>query len=198
MNEIQEQVWENPATMSNSYGFCEKEETGDTYRSVCELIRLLCDVVSKNGTLLLTVGPKGDGSIPQRQQERLIAMGDWLKVNGEAIYGTRPWVVFGEGEGEPAPARRHSVPVRPKEVRYTQKEKILYALSLNKPVMPLVLSSTKGYDQSDIKNITLLGSKQKIEWHVTGKGISIDGPAEMYGSHVWIFKIERNIVDQPK
>ena len=105
VGQIPGQAWENPATMSTSYGFCEKEETGDSYRTVQELVQLLCDVVSKNGTLLLTVGPKGDGSIPGRQQERLIALGEWLQVNREAIYGSRPWKVFGEGEGEPAPGR---------------------------------------------------------------------------------------------
>jgi alpha-L-fucosidase len=141
---------------------------------------------------LLTVGPKGDGSIPQRQQERLVAIGDWLTVNGEAIYGTRPFSVFGEGEGKPLHGKKHSVPVRPKEIRYTQKDQLLYAMSLSKVSLPLVLTSTKGYDKADVRNITLLGSQQEVAWHVTDKGISIDGPTEMEGHHVWVFRIERN------
>jgi alpha-L-fucosidase len=191
MKSIPKEPWENPATMSTSYGFCEKEETGDSYRSIQELIQLLCDVVSKNGTLLLTVGPKGDGTIPQRQQERLLAIGDWLKVNGEAIYGTRPWIQFGEGEGESVCLRRHSVPIRDKEIRYTQKDQTLYVLSLNKPVLPLMLTATKRYQQADIRNITLLGSDQEIIWHMTDRGISIDSPSDMEGEHVWAFRIDR-------
>ena len=61
-----------------------------------------------------------------------------------------------------------------------------------KPTYPLVLTSTKGYYQADIRNIALLGSRQRVEWHVTENGISIDGRAEMKGNHVWVFRIERH------
>src|SRR5512143_2043107 len=61
------------------------------------LVQLLVDVVSKNGNLLLDIGPKADGTIPAAQEERLLAIGKWLDVNGEALYGTRPWKQFGEG-----------------------------------------------------------------------------------------------------
>ena len=189
--EVRKQKWENPATMSTSYAFCEAEETGDTYRSTTELIQLLCDVVSKNGNLLLTVGPKGDGSISDLQRERLLDMGSWLKVNGEAIYETRPWTFFGEYEGKPGRTKRHSIPIRPKEIRYTQKGNTLYAMSLSKPQFPLVLTSTTEYDESDIRNVTLVGSQQQVEWEISDEGISILGPAEPEGKHVWVFRIER-------
>ena len=74
--------------MGYSYGF-NRAESIDDYKSARELILVLCDLVSRGGNFLLDIGPTGDGRIPVIMQQRLIEMGDWLKVNGEAIYGTR-------------------------------------------------------------------------------------------------------------
>ena len=63
---------------------------------------------------------------------------------------------------------------------------------MNKPTLPLVLTATKGLDQASVRNITLLGSPQELAWRMTNKGISIDGPTDMKGDHVWVFRIERN------
>ncbi len=75
-------------------------------RDAKSLIHQLVDAVSKNGNLLLNVGPKSDGTIPDEARTVLLQMGDWLKVNGEAIYGTRPWTVFGEGPTKAAKIHR--------------------------------------------------------------------------------------------
>jgi alpha-L-fucosidase len=69
----------------------------DQFRTVSSLLHELIDIVSKNGCLLLNIGPRSDGTIPQEAQDILLGMGKWLDVNGEAIYGTRPWSVSGEG-----------------------------------------------------------------------------------------------------
>ncbi|MBW2282793.1 MAG: alpha-L-fucosidase [Deltaproteobacteria bacterium] len=92
-DEIRERKWEATRGMSPSFGF-NRADTEADYEDPAELVRSFVDSVAKNGNLLLNVGPRGDdASIPEPQRSRLDALGAWLEANGEAIYGTRPWVV---------------------------------------------------------------------------------------------------------
>ena len=136
----------------------------------------------------MNIGPRPDGTIPDGMQERLLAIGDWLRVNGEAIYGTRPWDVYGEGEGTPAkPAKGNAIAVRPVEIRYTCKGRDLYAISLARPTNPLVLRAVKG---QEVDAVTLLGGGP-IAWSMTGAGLRLEPPADLPGCHAWVFKITR-------
>src|SRR5262249_43583538 len=88
---ISPKKWEATRGMSHSFGFNRRDGDSD-YESVASLVRSFIDTVSKNGNLLLNVGPRGeDAQIPAEQVSRLEGFGAWLKANGEAIYGTRPW-----------------------------------------------------------------------------------------------------------
>ena len=164
--------YQNPATMGVSYAYMKHEEDNDLYKKPAELIRLLVDVVSKNGNLLLNIGPKADGTIPEGMVKRLLAMGEWLKVNGEAIYDTRPWYTFGEFYGDiitedDVHYDKHSMRIHEVEYRYTTKGKVIYLTSFQ-DANSIAVSSFKDYEVTDIKSIEVLGN-DKVDVSFTKK-----------------------------
>jgi alpha-L-fucosidase len=168
--------WENPATLGTSYGYMKAEEERDAYKHPTELIHLLCDIVSKNGNLLLNIGPRPDGTIPEGMQKRLLAIGKWLEVNGEAIYGTRPWITF-----------KQEAPT----LRFTTKGNVLYAIALEKPTKSFVIQSTKDWKAGSVTTVQLLGFDTSIKWKDTIDGIRITPPRAMPGKHAWVFEIKK-------
>lgn len=170
--------WQNPATMGRSYGYMENEEINDLYKTPAELVRLLCDVVSKNGNLLLNIGPKADGTIPNGMKSRLLALGEWLKVNGEAIYGSTPWKTYGEYSGkliedeEGVHYTKHSMYIHEKEFRFTAKDDAVYMIAFQPLNKPITLKSFKGFNKK-IDSISRLDSGQPIDWKLNEKGLQI-------------------------
>lgn len=140
--------WENPATIAHSYGYNRLEEENGAYGNATEKIHLLADVVSKNGSFLLNIGPRADGTIPQGQKQVLLDIGEWLKVHGEAIYGTRPWIQFGQSQ---------SAQGRKVNYRYTTKAGTVYVVAFQNDEGPILLKAFQGFDKK-IKSVSSLSN----------------------------------------
>ncbi|MFE5666888.1 alpha-L-fucosidase [Streptomyces niveus] len=170
--------WEATRGIGSSFGYNQQEGVAD-YLTSDALIDGFADIVSKNGNLLLNIGPKADGSIPDTQAERVRDLGAWLKINGEAIYGTTYW--------NHAEDRRANVPVR-----YTVKDEALYATALKWPGEKLTL--TDDLPLADNSTIKLLGSDGADLPFVRADGkVSVTMPAEGESAtrsrHAYTFKI---------
>ena len=168
--------WQNPATMGVSFAYMHNEEVNDLYKTPAELVRLLVDVVSKNGNLLLNIGPRADGTIPEGMQKRLLAMGEWVNLYGDCIYGTKPWKVYGEYKGDiikedDVHYNKHSMRIHEKEYRYISKGNIVYVISFQKEDKPFVLESFKGMDTS-IEKVTYMNDSP-LSYNLTEKGLEI-------------------------
>jgi len=192
---IRDFAWQtDDAVGFKSWGYIE----GETYKSPQYLVDELIDIVSKNGNLLLNIGPKSDGTIPEEQQQLLLAMGKWLDVNGQAIYGTRPWKLLGEGPTENIGGSFIDGKVKnftARDIRFTAKGDTLYAISMaipksNNPLMirSLSLNSNNGM----VASVVLLGSDEKIAWNQEDDGLSIGiakhFPSELAAAYRITFK----------
>lgn len=172
--------WQTETSVSiKSWGYAEN----DSYRTAQSLLCDLVDIVSKNGNLLLNIGPKADGTIPEEASLVLLQMGDWLKTNGEAMYGSRPWVMYGEGSTRTVEGEKKENPNRtfqPSEIRFTAKGSTLYAIGLAYPSDSAALIKTlyegTPYLNGRIAAIDLLGSSKPVTWRQTATGLSVQLP----------------------
>lgn len=184
--------WQTDTSVSiKSWGYVR----GDTYRTSASLIQELIDVVSKNGNLLLNVGPEPDGTIPPEAQKVLLEIGGWLRVNGEAIYGSRPWLVYGEGPTQTAAEAKMGSDAQSftaEDVRYTTRNGNLYAIVLGRPEGPVLLRSLmKGtpYLTTTICSVSLLGSSEDVKWTQTEDGLSLVLPDDATKEPAYVFRI---------
>jgi alpha-L-fucosidase len=184
--------WQTDTSVSiKSWGYIQDDE----FRTPKSLIADLIDVVSKNGNLMLNVGPRPDGTIPEKAQKVLLGMGAWLKVNGEAIYGTRPFKYFGEGPTTVAAGEKRETPNKQwtsADIRFTSKGDTLYALGLERPKDGAVLIKTlyagTPYLDHAIGKVELLGSGA-VPWRQTSRGLEVTLPADPGGTMPYALRI---------
>ena len=169
-------------------------------RPVAEIITEMIDVVSKNGNYLLNVPPAPDGTLTGGQEQVLEAMGKWFAINGEAIYGTRPWKVYGEGPNEGLGSHFNNnppkTPFNEADIRFTQNKdgSALYVITLGWPENGKLTIKSLGRDakleEREIKGVFLLGSKDALVFERKAENLTITLPGQKSGEHAFVFKIE--------
>jgi alpha-L-fucosidase len=183
-------VWQVDEPVLYRFGYTE----GSKIAAASGVVRLLIECTSKNGALLLNISPKADGTIPDDQQKLLLGIGAWLDVNGEAIYGTCPWTIFGEGNpprNEAAAATDAPPMFTPSMYRFTTKGDTLYAIAIGWPGQEAVITSlaTGKAPQGKIESVTLLGTKGEMQFTQDEEGLKIKMPANKPCEYAYAIKI---------
>jgi alpha-L-fucosidase len=162
------------AVQKNSWGYTENQDYKTAHDILCDLV----DIVAKNGALLLNVGPKADGTIPEPERRILLEIGTWLRVNGEAIYGTRPFTFFGEGPTEVKEGAFTDTvrpPFTPADIRFTTKGAALYAIALACPEDGrLVARKLAG---RPVASVMLLDGAVPLRFESAAEGLIVHLPA---------------------
>ena len=188
--------WQTDTSISNkSWGYI----NGDTFKSPEFIVHQLIDIVSKNGNLLLNIGPRSDGTIPEEVQRVLLDVGAWLNVNGEAIYGTRPWRVYGEGPTKVAAGSFHDTDTttyKPEDFRFTTKGDVLYAIGLAWPANgeAVVHSLAQTAGSQRIRSATLLGKNVELRFEQRADGLHLRLPAQSTSKYAYAVRV---IFDNP-
>ncbi|MBL7828686.1 MAG: alpha-L-fucosidase, partial [Saprospiraceae bacterium] len=163
--------WETCMTMAGSWSYV----PNDKYKPTDELIEKLVDIVSKGGNFLLNIGPSPSGEFDPVAYERLRDLGAWMKTNGEAIYGTRKYETFQDGE----------------RIRFTESKdgKTQFVFFFDFPKGKVLLTKIKPGPKA---RLSLLGSKEKVSWKPAASGVELSLPesAEASGKHVWVVRVD--------
>jgi alpha-L-fucosidase len=168
--ELTDYTWQPDDPITDKFGYVE----GQPVKPASGIIPLIVINVSRNGNYLLNISPKADGTIPDEQQQVLLAIGKWMDVNGEAIYSTRPWKISEEGS-----------------VHFTTKGDTLYAISLKWPTDELVIPAlgTEKISPGKIEKVELLGVKAPLAFTQDAAGLHVKFPIEKPCDFAYSLKI---------
>ena len=197
IDELAYDLWMTDIDICNPVSWFYKEGMG--IKDANLIIDILVDVTAKNGILLLNVPPKADGTFADYIVQELHAVGDWLEVNGEAIYGTMPWSVYGEGPSFLEKTghyseRNENASYTEDDFRFTQKENTLYAICLGIPQGAAIIKSLGSRGrlfEGDILSVSLLGTDNPISFRQSDQDLWIQMPSDYSGKHACVFKIRR-------
>ena len=164
------------------------------FRPVSWSIHMLVDIVSKNGNLLLNVVQRPDGSLDAEVEQMLEQMAAWSAIHGEAIFGTRPWLVYGEGAVQAKGGHfKEDFKYTAKDIRFTTKGPTLYAIALGWPtdgkLVVKSLAKPAGQNGKAITSVSLLGYNGKLDWKQTAEGLVVTLPAEKPSEYTAALKI---------
>ncbi len=188
-------TWETPGTLNNTWGF---KSYDDDWKTFDEMLYWIVEIASKGGNYLLNVGPDGRGVIPEESAKVLREIGKWMKINGEAVYGTKRWNTMKEG---PTQMEMKSTTYRaehgydleftPEDFWFTAKDNNVYVISLANPVPAEVsVKALAGYE-SRVRNLNLLGYEQKLNWRSDKNGLVVSIPSEnMPSGNGFVLKVE--------
>ena len=173
-------TWESPATLNNTWGY---KSYDNDWKTLDELLIWVVELASKGGNYLLNVGPDGNGVIPEESVKVLREVGKWMKVNGEAIYGTQRWTTLREGSTviprggtEERKNQGFTIRLTPEDLWFTAKGNFVYAMSLVDPVdNGISVKSLYNY-RNQIKSIRMLGVDESLSWKAAGNTIEIGLP----------------------
>lgn len=180
-NKIEPKSWMTDETISKG-SWCYTKDL--KIKPTNEVLHVLIDIVSKNGVLLLNISPMANGIIPEEQRSVLEGMGDWLRLHGESIYGTRPWYTYGEGPVKEPEGHFNNhnafakIKYSAKDIRYTTKEDNIYAIPLGKPTGDQLI--LKAFNKKDmpkdttVDKVVILGSGEELKWKHNKEGLVID------------------------
>ncbi len=206
LDEIREDFWQTDTSISrNGWAY----NTDPDNKSATSLLHDLLDVVSKNGCLLLNIGPRPDGTITEEQEAVLRAMGAWLAINGDAVYGTRPWKVFGEGPTRVKAGtfqEKENTGFTPEDFRFTATPDgdTLFVTTLGVPdsatdtVLVRSLSSSVKLLLGDVIGVDLLGQDEPLTFERGPDGLLIHLPDLSAAQHGVAFRIRTRPADAPK
>ncbi len=188
--EIRDAPWQTDTSIGAWYW-----TRNDDYKSADTIVDTLADIVSKNGNLLLNVPPRGDGSLDGEVEETLEQIGEWLRLNGEAIYGTRPWEVYGEGPTRIASGnfQERTQPSTAEDVRFTQKDDTLYAIVLGWPGEGAIIdirSLGEFATDAEFTKVGMLGYSGDLDWTHDGEALHVQMPPKQPCDFAVVVKLQ--------
>jgi alpha-L-fucosidase len=197
-DKIQAEAWQT-CTCIGQWHYSRSVYDNNRYKSAKSVILMLIDVVSKNGNLLLNIPVRGDGTIDEKEIAVLEGIAAWMDINKESLFDTQPWKVFGEGPSaetaNPINAQGFNegkIKYTAKDIRFNQKDKVLYATVMGVPEGNVCLKSLgKSKEKIQIKNIELLGSSEEIVWKQYADSLVIEKPKTIPNDIAVVFKIQK-------